>query len=730
MGKEQNDTEKGIELDQTALNLYNLLGGIDTTDRSVDLDNANDALLEELAAEERAVDERREKLIDAAGHTVALLQKARLGHPAARGDRELANLIDILSSFDHAYDHFDGALITAHGDSPDAALVSTGVVLVNERIAKNIVRKWGVKSSHLPGRFVNAMGSLTGIGIYSLRLRFERSDGGAQALSASLAALADFYKYQAQSALMHDPSPELVLNRHGKPDVNLTVLARVSRIPAEEINRLIPKLATMLENADDNSQLARFPNIYEALFAVKGIQERLVRPSIEINNLRWLMPGSGRPVSAGDARLTREVGTVYTDAWHDVAGALGCLSADTYHRAAPETVASKMKAAGRLLARLKGEESRLRALRKIRSGLDRASDAALAHMRVSNGGLYNTNSGASLLEGGTTKGLTEAVRYYQLRASAKKKIDAMSAEATPLSKAEEKVMAHEFGVSEEAFREIMSALGRCFSGSGRFHRRPFEEAIPLFVRHDAKVFEFLWRFLDTLPDREDRVALLNGLQALFGQLENKSRVMDYLLGAFLDGEELRFSDRNLLLLTIILVRKYNKESHANIEVTPEEVLRVRSLDDDMVATVGRYMTQWAELFFEKARAMHEQMSAQLETEGEGKIRFFFSTLREYFIFLSLMENEVSNKIIRMAVKELSNPAARVYAVAHGKKQMRWPIQLLQVTLRGFLRFADENDRYLVDAVEERLAQFDLRYKKTMPDGGVERLRGYLAERES
>jgi hypothetical protein len=99
------------------------------------------------------------------------------------------------------------------------------------------------------------------------------------------------------------------------------------------------------------------------------------------------------------------------------------------------------------------------------------------------------------------------------------------------------------------FSEILKLAPR------RHFDRAFEESVPVFASQGAKIFEFLRRFMDDLPMRDDRVALLNAMQYLIGKITDRRGALRSLLedfASYTDG--VRYSGRNTLLLASIMLR--------------------------------------------------------------------------------------------------------------------------------------------------------------------------------
>ncbi|MFH1942474.1 MAG: hypothetical protein ABIL68_10255, partial [bacterium] len=74
----------------------------------------------------------------------------------------------------------------------------------------------------------------------------------------------------------------LVCNETGMPDITLTLLAVANNLKPQVTKLLVDKVA--------KSKLKdRYVSIYNAIFSIEKLKEKLVKPPIEVNNVLWLM---------------------------------------------------------------------------------------------------------------------------------------------------------------------------------------------------------------------------------------------------------------------------------------------------------------------------------------------------------------------------------------------------------------------------------------------------------
>jgi hypothetical protein len=154
-----------------------------------------------------------------------------------------------------------------------------------------------------------------------------------------------------------------------------------------------------------------------------------------------------------------------------------------------------------------------------------------------------------------------------------------------------------------------------------------------------------------------------------------------------------FSDRNALILANILLRKYNKELNNYIENTPEEVLLVQEgLNREMTESAKELIEQDHDRYLQKVRTTHNKLLETIKPTQEGiqpmTLRYLSTVEREIFILFSLVGGTAAHKIMKSVVTEYGNPEAYIYSLINNQEQMKTVFQLLQLSVRGLMRFND------------------------------------------
>jgi hypothetical protein len=91
---------------------------------------------------------------------------------------------------------------------------------------------------------------------------------------------------------------ELIKDLSGQPDLNLTLVAGLNRLSEKSMLGLMQKVDTFMTQQHSPSSPDAPYGMYNMMFRIKSLSQRLVRPPVEINNVRWLMVDRGQKVVA------------------------------------------------------------------------------------------------------------------------------------------------------------------------------------------------------------------------------------------------------------------------------------------------------------------------------------------------------------------------------------------------------------------------------------------------
>jgi len=431
---------------------------------------------------------------------------------------------------------------------------------------------------------------------------------------------------------------------------------------------------------------------------------------VEVNSIPWLLAYRGREsIPPGTVQLVRTVARLFADAPKKIGQVLESIYNSDYRDLLPPDLQGNMETVGNFLNTLQGLDIgppiRREALDTLKQGLDHAPDALLDRLSIADSRLVTHNDKGETFASNIQTDLLEMVSFFKKRVSTKKKLQQMLHAEIDFDVQDINILARDFGIIPNEANNLVSLLRECFTSAGSFDRRAFEKNIPAFLKYEKKIFGFLWHYLKEIKFRQDRVSFLNSLQLLIAQMVQPQLALEVLLLDFIHSpRSVSFSDRNGLILANILLRKYNKELNNYIENTPEEVLLVQEgLDRKMTASAAKLIDQDHERYLQKVRTLHNKLLEAIRPPKEGgrpmPLRYLFTVEREIFILLSLVGGAAAHKIMQSVVIEYGNPSAQIYALISNQDQMKVVFQLLQLTVRGLMRFNDKNDLPILERIK-------------------------------
>ncbi len=713
-------TEKQIDLDDEARKLFEELGGLDTTQRGRNPDDTDEsALAGMLAEEEHRMDRWRTALVEFAYQAGGYINSVRIAGSVAKAAPELSSLVKALESISRGPGssiqiRFRGLNVTSSGKSSEQSdyVLSFGRLMVDLPVVRAVADRRGVTASHLPGRLARAFEIFSSLGINTLNIRVEPwSNILSENIKRCFEIYGKFLVAISRGATMASRagagSLEIVFDEHQRAEANLTMLAGLNDLPAVKVQALVLKIAEKMASADASSPLNRFSSVYDAVFAFKDLKEKLKRPPVEINNVKWLLARTGEDLVSKERALVgrelyRKLGGDQPKAAQLIAGIYGGDFPDI--RA--DALEARLSRVSDFLSGLRsGETNRIitnEVLTNVRAGLEQVQDEVYESLPAESRG--------DSIKAGLHEKILEMLSFFKRRAGTKKKIKQVASEGINFDDQDYETIAKDFGISEKDARRLIELLKSCFDRRGRFLRGAFEKNIPYFAQYEKRVFEFLWYYLKEISDREDRVAFLNSMQKLISEMKQKGRAVQLLLKDFCKAaDSVSFSDRNALILANVLLRKYNKELRNDIELTPEEVLSVRDgLDSEVTTEAATVMDADPEIIFRKMRSVHrafKESAAAKPPEGTMPYRYLGTLEREVYIFLSLAGGKTAHRVVHGAVLEYGNPGSGIYLEDKSRDRLKMFLQLLQVSARGLGRFEDPSDRSLFDKIRSAQGDF-------------------------
>ena len=723
-------SKKGLVLDDEAQKLFEQLGGIDKRERGHGPSGSGEGLSPDpLGEEQELMDRWRIVLVDFVYVLAQLLSKVKLHGVKSVRAEDVAPIIDMLTQIHEMSDRNGRVVIRYRGmRMPDEKfdfervdyVVACEGFTVDIPIIKALANRKGIVMSHLPGKLKAAFDRFPSLNINSACFtlgKWEQQDR--DLMWTTLQAAGQFFgSYKTKTPLAGQteaPSFSVVYNDRGEPDPNLTLLAAANRLKAENIQALVQKLRGLMKQPKAMDALEQYVSDYDALFAFKNVREKLQKPPLEINNLRRLVVGNDDEVFTPEkSEVVRMIAQRLGGSPQKLVQAIDSVYGNDFSAMTPENLNARLMRVSHLLDSPGNnpfsQKAEKEVLNSVEKRLGQVRDDVFESLVVNQPETgVGDDEGSSVVQTLSQK-LQGMVVYFKRRVATKKKIKKMAHAPIDFDIQDYEAVARDFDISVEEAKAFLELLKGCFDGAGNFLRNGLEKNIPHMAKYGVKIFGFLWHYLRKTLSRKDRVAFLNSLQALISKMQETPAALTLLLEDFCSTpDEVLFSDRNSLILANVLLRKYNKEIHNDIEITPEEVLLVREgLSPEAVKAAGDVIDNLTDAFFQKIRTIHGELLSGFQ-KGENHegipLRFLLSLERECYIFLALIGRPPGHTVIKSAVKTYGNPGSEIYRKKREKGFEEACLKHLRVAVRGLSRYEDKDDLPLLTGVRNMEQDF-------------------------
>ncbi|MFP4475960.1 MAG: hypothetical protein ACLFOY_10420 [Desulfatibacillaceae bacterium] len=734
------DLDLDLDLDKEVEDLFADLGEADAFDEP--LEPYSPGLSETLLGEEQRVDALRVLLVDFVYEIARFVSASRRG---VAEDVKLATgrLMEVLTVVDELPDHDNQILLRHQGRGLEGEgtiseqydyVLTLGNIRLDLTEVKAAIKRLEYHGYHTAMDFRNALKTISAAGVNTLRvytgvqLEEERTR-----LEKAFTILSDYLRASAarQRPAIGDPRwgsvPVIHDDRH-EPDINLTLLAAVNNLKPGTAQGLMNKIAGLMNKADPKEPLAQFPSIYNAAFAFKKMRELLRKSPIEVNNPRWLVAAQERTANFRlQSMLARFVSDEFGQWSQEPTKIMDCIYANDYGYVSAYHLADRLELATELLSRIESRVERARGserpkvkkfqriavknvLENLGLRLERVQGDVFQDLDISEDSIKARISRQSSVKRFVDKRILDMVVFQRQRSITKKKVKAMLRHDIEFGREDYANIARDFSITQKEAKNLVDLIRGCHDTEGHFIRKAFEENIPEFAKHGGKVFEFLWHYLKENGNRQDRVALLNALQLFIDQMGKHQDAVQVLLEDFLhDPETVQFSDRNALMLINTLVRKFNKELHRDIHMTPAEVLKVKEgLDEEAAVYTREFIAREKERFSRKVMTVHKRLKESLNAPDDSEtmpVRYLFTLEWETYILLSLVGGMEGLVIAISALREYCNPESEVYKLRRSQNALVWLLPIIQVLIRGLARLGDANDVTMLHSLKSREAAF-------------------------
>ncbi len=741
------------------------------------------------ADEEKVLDGRRSHLIDMAHFLSAYFMDVRYweGVDAEKDTFEqLSHTFSQLAGLSDRHEpiliRYRGLPTASRGSARTDYVVSFGDLTVDASVTPGMIKRLGIRMSHLAGRLDKAFAVFADQGIRTLCIDPPgKTDNELNRMYLCLNIVSRYaHAIKTNTPIVFEIegksfSIQPVMDEKKQPDPNLTLVAGLNSLNSEQMQTLILKVDSWMKRAAKEGEGRRFAGVYNAFFGVKSLKEKLIKPPLEINNVQWLMIDGDKPGDLAPKDRTRNMAAGKKGNPGKAEKVLAGVYGRTLEKLDSKTVEKKLGLAVELLEAVESPEKINEIMKniygddfaKIDSGklgqkigilsdllaaveqspkglniiekvfddfqnrLEQVRDDVYDNIAVGGDNLKIKDGDNSFVIDGVNDNLLQKIEFYKSRALTRKKIKALVSGDADFDAGDYDVIAAEFDVSVEDTKDIIDLLKSCFDDKGHFLRGPFERNISEFIRHEKKIFEFLWQYLKETRFRSDRVAFLNSLQLLIAKMNQPKRAIRVLIADFCaDSGVIDYADRNGLMLANLLVRKYNKELNLDIELTPEEVLLVKEgLEREVVTYAAWRIESDREKFITKIRTIHRAIVKSLQTPGTASqampFRFLASLEREIFIFLALVGGKTARTVLRSAVKIYGDPESSVFVQPESPDHTDVLLQHLIILIRGLGRIGRQPDLVLLQKIKSKIRRFQRLRETVRHEMLVKRISGWV-----
>ncbi|MBW2669906.1 MAG: hypothetical protein JRD87_08465 [Deltaproteobacteria bacterium] len=725
--------KKNNMLDEEAERLFQELGGIDRTKRKTAYEGH---LADGLLAKEKELDVLRILLLELTQLLGDFLIDARLLQNTRIANDPFIRLLEILSLLSKKSHRDKNIFIRFRGQTPNHGVpekmdyvIRFGNIKVDVDTAHKMTKRLAAGTESLTQGMIKAFKIFSERDVSNLYLKFPKESAKEfDFIRISLCILSQYKTALKSNSLIviekdgKKMSLPVIEDERGQPDPNLTLVAGLNGLKQTTLQDLITKVNAWLKKSASTPSGSQFVNVYNAMFGIRKLQGKLIRPPIEINNVQHLMLDSAydgtadekAPVTKEKLQVTRLAMAISSGSPYREAQVVESVYGNDFAEIDSSRLEHRLEYAADLLDCIEeqSEDPRIEneVLNNIEMRLELVRDDVFDKLFVA------TKVGR---ESGEEKTITrrmhenffKMITFFKGRSVARKKMKAMILRDIDFDEQDYETIGKDFDITSQDAKELIRLLKGCFDQRGRFFKTGFERNIPEFEKHERKIFEFLWHYLKETPHRTDRVSFLNSLQLLIARMKQPKKAIQTLVTDFLSNPgKISFSDRNAVMLANILVRKYNKELMHDIEITPEEVLLVEEgLDRNTADAASKIIDDNEEIFFEKIKTIHICLKQALNPGGLDShpmpLRFLLSLEREIYIFLSLVDGSVARSVIISALNEYGVPESEIYRLEESRLNMLSLLQLLKAIVRARGRLSKVKDIAPLDKIIQREADF-------------------------
>jgi len=177
-------------------------------------------------------------------------------------------------------------------------LISFGGLIINLESVLVLARHHQDTHAYLHEHLIEAWSAFQTNNITTLFIKVAKSGQEEKGLlEPCTKILSQFYPalYESRPIVLTSGEKEihvpLVYDQNDNPDPNLTMVAGLNRLGKASMQKLVQKIADLIEKESIHIPVDDITSVYNALFSTDELKGRLVKPLMEVNNVKWLHAG-------------------------------------------------------------------------------------------------------------------------------------------------------------------------------------------------------------------------------------------------------------------------------------------------------------------------------------------------------------------------------------------------------------------------------------------------------
>ena len=238
----------------------------------------------------------------------AFLRDAHYWEGVKTDQKNFKDFIRILEHLDkmHAdsnkiYIKFRGLYSSKVPDHVDYLIEYGNVNLDISRLI-SLIKCLGIRYKHLEGRLRKAFEAFSAYGLSSMVISIpDDSDTAMNNLRISIAIFSQFNKAienDAPIVFNSDDGDHIsispICDENKQPDFNLTLVAAINGLSTEAMNELVPKIAIVQNESNEQGVASHHYNVYQTIFNIEKLRQKLEKPLFEINFNNSAVQADGR----------------------------------------------------------------------------------------------------------------------------------------------------------------------------------------------------------------------------------------------------------------------------------------------------------------------------------------------------------------------------------------------------------------------------------------------------